>query len=176
MKTCEACQFHAKNIHQPAQALQTIPLSWSFAVWGLDIIGELPRAVGGYRYLIVLIDKFTKWVEVEPVRAITAQAAIKAVQGVVARFGVPNRIITNLGSQFTSGPFQAYCSEMGTKICYASVAHPRSNGQVERRAVGLERAACELRAQVGDDAVRHTEPGHNSLDSLDRRLRSNSPD
>jgi len=88
--------------------------------------------VGGYRYLIVLIDKFTKWVEVEPVRAITAQAAIKAVQGVVARFGVPNRIITDLGSQFTSGSFQAYYSEMGTKICYASVAHPRSNGQVER--------------------------------------------
>ena len=43
-----------------------------------------------------------------------------------------NRIITDLGSQFTSGSFQAYCSEMGTKICYASVAHPRSNGQVER--------------------------------------------
>ena len=110
VKTCEACQFYAKNIHQPAQALQTIPLSWPFAIWGLDIVGEFPRAVGEYKYLIVLIDKFIKWVEVEPVRAITAQAAIKAVQGVVARFGVPNRIITDLGSQFTSGSFQAYCS------------------------------------------------------------------
>ena len=47
VKTCEACQFHAKNIHQPAQALQTIPLSWPFAVWGLDIVEEFPRAVGG---------------------------------------------------------------------------------------------------------------------------------
>ena len=45
---------------QPAQALQTILLSWPFTVWGLDIVGEFPRAVGGYRYLIVLIDKFTK--------------------------------------------------------------------------------------------------------------------
>ena len=47
-------------------------------------------------------------------------------------FGVPNRIITDLGAQFTSGVFRAYCAEVGTRVCYASVAHPRSNGQVER--------------------------------------------
>ena len=103
VKTCDACQFHAKNIHQPAQALQTIPLSWPFAVWGLDIVGEFPRAVGGYRYLIVLMDKFTKWIEVEPVRYITALAAVKLLKGVVSRFGVPNHIITDMGTQFTSG-------------------------------------------------------------------------
>ena len=61
--------------------------------------------MGGYRYLIVLIDKFTKWIEVEPVRSITALAAVKVVKGVVSRFGVPNRIITDLGTQFTSGAF-----------------------------------------------------------------------
>ena len=61
VKSCEACQFHAKQIHQPAQDLQTIPLSWPFAVWGLDILGPFPRAPGGYRYLYVAIDKFTKW-------------------------------------------------------------------------------------------------------------------
>ena len=44
---CEACQFHSKKLHQPAQALQTIPLSWPFSVWGLDILGPFPRAVGG---------------------------------------------------------------------------------------------------------------------------------
>ena len=42
VKACEACQFHAKQIHQPSQGLQTIPLSWSFAVWGLDILGPFP--------------------------------------------------------------------------------------------------------------------------------------
>jgi hypothetical protein len=67
VKTCEACQFHAKNIHQRAQTLQTLPISWSLAVWGLDIVGKMPRAVGGYRYVVVTVDKFTKWVEVEPV-------------------------------------------------------------------------------------------------------------
>ena len=51
VKACEACQFHAKKIHQPAEGLQTIPLLWPFAVWGLDILGPFPRALGGYRYL-----------------------------------------------------------------------------------------------------------------------------
>ena len=132
VKTCDACQFHAKNINQPAQALQTIPLSWPFAVWGLDILGPFPRSVGGYLYLFVAIDKFTKWPEVEPVRTITAQVAVKFIKGIVCRFGVPNRIITDNGTQFTSSAFMSYCEEMGTKICFASVAHPRSNGQAER--------------------------------------------
>ena len=39
VKTCEACQFHAKMVHQLAQELHTIPLSWPFAAWGLDILG-----------------------------------------------------------------------------------------------------------------------------------------
>ena len=60
---CEVCQFHSKKLHQPAQALQTIPLSWPFLVWVLDILGPFPRAVRGFVYLYVAIDKFTKWSE-----------------------------------------------------------------------------------------------------------------
>jgi hypothetical protein len=71
VRSCKACQFHAKQIHTPAQVLQMIPPSWPFAVWGLDILGPFPRAVGGYRYLYVTIDKFTKWPEATPVVNIT---------------------------------------------------------------------------------------------------------
>jgi transposase InsO family protein len=88
--------------------------------------------VGGYEYLLVAIDKFTKWVEVEPVRALIAQSAVKFIQGILCHFSVPNRIITDFGSQFTSQEFQDYCDKLGTKVFYASIAHPRSNGQVER--------------------------------------------
>jgi hypothetical protein len=56
VRRCEACQFHAKKIHQPAQGLQTIPLTWPFAVWGLDILGPFPRAQGGYLYLYVAVN------------------------------------------------------------------------------------------------------------------------
>ena len=97
MKACEAYQFHAKQIHQPAHGLQTIPLSWSFAVWGLDILGPFPRSRGGYHYLYVAIDKFTKWAEVEAIRTNPAGSAVKFIKGLVSRFGVPNRIITDNG-------------------------------------------------------------------------------
>jgi transposase InsO family protein len=80
---------------------------------------------------LVAINKFTKWVEVEPVRALTAQDTVKFIRGIVGRLGVPNHIITDLGSQFASQEFQDYCDKIGTRICYASIGHPRSNDQVE---------------------------------------------
>ena len=98
MKSCEACQIHAEQIHRPAQGLQTIPLLCPFAVWGLDILGSFPRVPGAYRYLYVAIDKFTKWAEVEAVRTIPAGSAVKFIKGLVSHFGVPNRIITDNGS------------------------------------------------------------------------------
>jgi transposase InsO family protein len=132
IKRCEACQLHAKQIHQPEQELQTIPLTWPFAFWGLDILGLFPQAQGSYRYLYVAIDKFTKWAEVEPVRMIPARSAVKFICGLVCHFGVPNRIITDNDSQFTSGLFRENCASVGIKICFASVAHPRSNRKAER--------------------------------------------
>nr|XP_020147906.1 uncharacterized protein K02A2.6-like [Aegilops tauschii subsp. strangulata] len=131
VRSYEAYQFHAKQIHQPAQGLQTIPLSWPFAIWGLDILGPFLRAAGGYRYLYVTIDKFTKWAEAEAVRTIPASSAVKFVKGLVSHFGAPNRIITDNGSQFRSNLFRTYCANLGTQICHASVAHPRSNDQAE---------------------------------------------
>ena len=48
----------ANNV--PAQALRTIPPSWPFASWGLDLVGPLKTAVGGYSHIFVAIDKFIK--------------------------------------------------------------------------------------------------------------------
>jgi hypothetical protein len=58
-------------------------------------LGLFPRATRGFEFLDVAIDKFTKWPEVEPVRKVTAQSAIKFFKGLVCRFGIPNRIITD---------------------------------------------------------------------------------
>jgi transposase InsO family protein len=71
-------------------------------------------------------------VEVELVCTILARSAVKLIRGLVCRFGVPNRIITDNGNQFTSGLFWEYCASAGIKICFASVTYPRSNGQAER--------------------------------------------
>ena len=105
VRSCKACQFHAKQIHTPAQSLQMIPPSWPFVVWGLDILGPFPKAVSGYSYLYVAIDKFTKWLEVTPVVRITQQTATAFLKSIVCRFSVPNRIIADNGSQFRSRVF-----------------------------------------------------------------------
>jgi transposase InsO family protein len=99
---------------------------------GVDILGPFPRAIGGYRYLFVAIDKFTKWPEATPVVNITQGAAVAFLKSIVCRFGVPNHIIMDNGTQFTSRIFQEYCEGIGIQLCFASVAHPRSNGQANR--------------------------------------------
>jgi hypothetical protein len=66
MRTGEGCQFFAKQKHVPAQELQTILIMWPFAVWGLDLIGKLPPAPEGFDHKLVMVDKFTKWIEAKP--------------------------------------------------------------------------------------------------------------
>jgi hypothetical protein len=61
---CKGCQFFAKQQHLPAQALRTIPPSWPFAMWGLDSVGPFYTTLGGYRHILLAVDKFTKFIEV----------------------------------------------------------------------------------------------------------------
>jgi hypothetical protein len=72
---------------------------------GVDIQGPFPRAIGGYRFLFVAIDKFTKWPEATPVVSITQGAIVAFLKSIVCRFGVPSRIITDNGTQFKSRLF-----------------------------------------------------------------------
>ena len=154
VRQCRACQFHAKHAHQPAQALQTILLSWPFAVWGLDILGPFKKARRGYEYIYVAIAKFTKWPEAYPVVKIDKHSALKFIGGITARFGVPNRIVTDNGTQFTSELFGNNCDDMGIKLCFTSPAHSKSNGQVERANAeilkGLETKTYNVLKKHGD--------------------------
>src|SRR5579859_5335484 len=67
VRRCQGYQYFARQPHVPASELNTIPLSWPFACWGLDMVGPLKKAPGGFEWLLVAIDKFTKWIEVMPV-------------------------------------------------------------------------------------------------------------
>ena len=61
----------------------------------------------------------------------SAAKAAEFIKEIIHRFGVPNRIITDLGSSFTRFEFWDFCQENYIDVYYASVAHPRYNGQVE---------------------------------------------
>src|SRR5438105_1705254 len=97
-----------------------------------ELQSALCREPGGFTHLFITIDKFTKWIKAKPVATITAAKAKEFFQDIVVRFGVPNRIITDNGTQFTGAEFKDWCEELDIKIFYVSVAHPQSNRQVER--------------------------------------------
>jgi hypothetical protein len=82
--------------------------------------------------MLVAVDKFTKWVEASPITTQDSTAAINFIKSIVFHFGVSHNIITNNGANFTSKEFKSYCESMGIKLKFVSVAHPKTNGQVEK--------------------------------------------
>jgi transposase InsO family protein len=127
VRTWQGCQFYAKQTHLPAQALQTIPITWSFAVWGLDLVDSLQKAPEGYTHLLVAIDKFSKWIEVRPLNTIRSEQAV-AFTNIINRFGVPNSIITDNGTQFTDRKFLDFCEDHHIRVDWAAVARGGSKG------------------------------------------------
>jgi hypothetical protein len=67
-------------------------------------VGPFRTGPGGYRHILVAVDKFTKWIEVRAV-AVTSKEAPKFMEDITHRFDVPNRIITDLGMAFTGSDF-----------------------------------------------------------------------
>ena len=96
------------------------------------MVGPLQTTPCGFTHLLVAVDKFTKWIEAKPIRKLDGATALRFVRDLVVRFGLPHSIITNNGSNFSLGEVEAYCWDKGIRLDLASVAHPQSNGQVER--------------------------------------------
>jgi transposase InsO family protein len=89
-------------------------------------------APGSYKHILVVVDKFTKWIEVRVVTIVTSKEAVKFIEDITHRFGVPNRIVTDLGKAFIGSDFWDFYQDSLINIYYSSVAHPRCNAQVER--------------------------------------------
>ena len=101
-------------------------------VWGLDLVGPLKRAPRGHMHLLVTVDKFTKWIEAQPISAIKFEQAVLFFLDIVHRFGVPNSIITDNGTQFIGKKFLLFCDVYHIRVDWAAMTHPRTNRQVER--------------------------------------------
>jgi len=128
VQRCEGYQFFARQTHLPAQALQTIPVTWPFAVWGLDLVGPLKKAPGGFTHLLVAVNKFTKWIEAWPIGRIRSEEAVKFFTNIIHRFGVLNSIITDNGTQFTGKKFLNFCDNNHIRVHWSAVSHPQTNG------------------------------------------------
>jgi hypothetical protein len=96
------------------------------------MVGPLKTTPLGFMHLLVAVDKFTKCVEAKPIRKHDGKSTLKFVKDIVVRFGIPHSIITDNGSNLSQGEVEEYCHHNGICLDLASVAHPQSNGQVER--------------------------------------------
>src|SRR4051812_21521447 len=96
------------------------------------MIGPLKTGKYGFTHILVDVDKFTKWIEAKPIKSLDSAPAVNFIQGIIHRFSVPHDIIIDNGSNFNSAEFKDFCRSNGIQVNYASVAHPQSNGQVER--------------------------------------------
>jgi transposase InsO family protein len=101
-----------------------IPTTWPFAVWGLDIVEPLRKVPGGFTHLLVAIDKFSKWVEVHPITNLRAEQVVSFFNDIIYLFRMPNSVITDNGSQFTSRKFLEFCDKYHIRVDWAAVAHP----------------------------------------------------
>jgi hypothetical protein len=128
VRSYKGCQYYVRQTHISAHALQTIPITWPFTVWGLDLVRPLKKTTGGFTHLLVAVDKFSKWIEARPITNIRLEQAALFFSDIVHRFGVPNYIITNNDTKFTGKRFLDFCDNPHIRVLWSAVAHPKING------------------------------------------------
>jgi transposase InsO family protein len=102
---------------------------WPFYTWGLDLLGPFDAALGQLKHLLVAVDYFTKWIEVETSSTITSARAKNFVfRNIICLFGTPAAMVIDNGIQFTNKGFHEMLAGLQLKHHFASVSHPQSNG------------------------------------------------
>jgi hypothetical protein len=111
IKTCLACQMFSPNTHTPSQPSQLITPSWPLQRWGINIVGSLTTAQGNYKYVVVVVEYFTKWIEAKPLVNIAAVGLKRFFwQNIICRFGVPKEITVDNANQLDCHIFKdLYC-------------------------------------------------------------------
>ncbi|XP_024024255.1 uncharacterized protein LOC112092393 [Morus notabilis] len=116
----------------PPENLTSILSPWPFAKWGVDLIGPLHLAPGGFKFAIVAVDYYTKWAEAKALTTTTKAACTNFMwNDIVCRFGVPHSIVSDNGKQFDNASTRRFCDSVGIRKDFSAPIHPQSNGQVE---------------------------------------------
>ena len=131
-RTCLSCQ-QTKIHRHTTTPLQHVPLpDQRFSHVHVDLVGPLPTSEG-FRYLMTIVDRFTRWPEAIPLTDITAKTCADAfLLGWVSRFGAPTQITSDRGRQFTSVLWRDMSNFLGCKLNHTTAYHPMSNGLNER--------------------------------------------
>ena len=132
---CDVCQRVKAEHQKPAGLLQPLKIpEWKWEEIGMDFITGLPRTSAGHDSIWVVVDRLTKVAHFIPVK--TTYTGNKLAELYMARVvclhGVPKKIVSDRGSQFTSKFWQKLQVEMGTRLNFSTAYHPQTDGQTER--------------------------------------------
>ena len=133
-RTCMSCQRSKVRTHTKAPLQKFEPTSRRFDHVHIDLVGPLPESQG-HKYLLTVIDRFTRWPEVVPLKNIETRTVAEAyvrVRNWIARFGVPSLRTSDRSPQFVSELWNAMSNLLGTSLNPTTAYHPQANGLVER--------------------------------------------
>lgn len=131
-RKCNACATSKIQRHNKA-ALKELPQPTArFQHVHVDIVGPLPEC-DGMKYLLTVIDRYTRWPMATPMPNITADECTKVfLRSWVSTFGAPETVTTDRGRQFTSNRWNNTMRALGTKTKTTTAYHPQANGMLER--------------------------------------------
>lgn len=146
-ETCKACK--------PTNRIQRAPMGnfrearRPFEIIYMDFVGPLPRSTSGNAYILVVVDAFSKFVHIHPMRTANTQATIKCLKDhIFLIFGAPRYLISDNGSQFTATNFKNFLEQFKVTIWYTARYHPQANA-TEAANKTVETA---IRAYLKDEA------------------------
>lgn len=126
-RSCHICQCVKPRGGKPPGLLQPIDSQQSWQLAACDAMGPFPRSPRGHQYLLVITDHFSKWVELFPLRKLTAKVIIEKLREVFSRFGYPKALISDNASYFCAKVFRETCAALGIKHRKTTTYHPQSN-------------------------------------------------
>jgi hypothetical protein len=147
---CDVCQRVKAEHQRPAGLLQPLKVpEWKWEEIGMDFIVGLPRTRDGYDSIWVIVDRLTKVAHFIPVKTTYTGARLAElyISQIVCLHGVPKKIVSDRGTQFTSRFWQKLHESMDTKLNFSSAYHPQTDGQTKRTNQVLEDMlrACALK-------------------------------
>ena len=110
---CTKCKQFNKTAHKQAPLYNRPTITEPHEEVALDIIGPLPRSKQGYRFALTAICMASRWPEVYPLRNIETECVANGLIEFIARNGIPTKILTDQGKQFTSQVMKQTCHILG---------------------------------------------------------------
>lgn len=133
VQSCDACQYRARVVRKRFSPSNPIVVPKSpFVMIGCDAVGPVVPSKGGNRYILVAVDYLTRWPMAMAVPNINEETTVRFLYKQVISYGVPNYLLTDRGSNFTSGYVRNFLSSLGCKHITTTAYRPQTNGLCER--------------------------------------------